>query len=74
MAVLVQQKPFIGSSSVILQPMYLSIGYLVYFNTTHHIEKYSWQNMNLCGFQSHKAMHSNSIALCRPVSDTRLRL
>ena len=37
MAVFVQLQPFIGSSSAILQPIDLSIGYVVYLNTTNHI-------------------------------------
>ena len=53
MAVFVQLYPFIGSSSAILQPIDLSIAYVVYLNSTNHIKKDSWQNINICGFKSH---------------------
>ena len=39
MAVFVQLYPFIGSSSAILQPIDLSIAYVVYLNTINHIKK-----------------------------------
>ena len=39
MAVFVQLNPFIGSSSAILQPIDLSIAYMMYLNTINHIKK-----------------------------------
>ena len=53
MAVFVQLLPFIGSSSAILKPIDLSIGFVVYLNTTNHIEKDSCQNIHICGLKSH---------------------
>ena len=46
-------KAFIGSSSAILQPIDLSIGYVVYLNITYLEKKDSWQDFHICGFQSH---------------------